>query len=96
MEENHEEEKMLTSEEVREKFPDEWSDYFVVVNPQPRWKSWAVWVSVIGAVWTILNAFGLPQKWGIEEGTFKNVVDAVGVILIGFGILNNPTDKDNF
>ena len=63
---------------------------------QPRWKSWAVWVSVIGAVWTILNAFGLPAKWGIEEGTFKTVVDAVGVILIGFGILNNPTDKANF
>ena len=64
--------------------------------PQPRWRSWALWVSVLGAVWTILNAFGLPAKWGIEEGTFKTVVDALGVILIGFGILNNPTDKLNF
>ena len=63
---------------------------------QNRLRSWALWLSVIGAVWTILNAFGLPQKWGIEEGTFKTVVDAVGVILIGFGILNNPTDKANF
>ena len=68
----------------------------VKIEPQPRLKSWAVWVSVLGAVWTILNAFGLPAKWGIEETTFKTVVDAVGVILIGFGILNNPTDKDNF
>lgn len=68
----------------------------VKIEPQPRLKSWAVWVSVLGAVWTILNAFGLPAKWGIEEGTFKTVVDAVGVILIGFGILNNPTDRDNF
>lgn len=67
-----------------------------VTNTQPRWRSWAVWVSVIGAVWTILNAFGLPSKLGIEETTFKMVVDAVGVILIGFGILNNPTDHDNF
>lgn len=63
---------------------------------QNRLRSWALWLSVIGAVWTILNAFGLPAKWGIEEGTFKTVVDAVGVILIGFGILNNPTDKANF
>lgn len=63
---------------------------------QPRWRSWAVWVSVIGAVWTILNAFGLPQKWGIEESTFKTIVDAIGVILMGFGILNNPTDPENF
>lgn len=63
---------------------------------QPRWRSWAVWLSIIGAVWTILEALGLPQKWGIEEGTFKTIVDAVGVILIGFGILNNPTDPNNF
>ena len=63
---------------------------------QPRWRSWAVWVSVLGAVWTIANAFGLTKKWGIEETTFKTVVDAIGVILIGFGILNNPTDKENF
>lgn len=63
---------------------------------QNRFKSWALWLSVIGAVWTILNAFGLPEQWGIEEGTFKTVVDSIGVILIGFGVLNNPTDKDNF
>lgn len=69
---------------------------YVVVEPQNRLKSWAVWVSVLGAVWTILNAFGLPEKWGIPETTFKTVVDAIGCILIGFGILNNPTDKANF
>lgn len=69
---------------------------YVVVDPQPRWKSWAVWVSVLGALWTIANAFGLPEKWGIQESTFKTVVDAVGCILIGFGILNNPTDRANF
>ena len=59
---------------------------------QPRWKSWALWLSVIGAVWTILNAFGLPQKWGIQENTFKTVVDALGVILMACGIVNDPTN----
>jgi uncharacterized membrane protein len=63
---------------------------------QNRFKSWALWVSVAGAVWVILSAFGLPQKWGIAKGTFKNVLDAIGTILIGFGICNNPTDKENF
>ena len=63
---------------------------------QPRWRSWAVWLSVLGALWTIASAFGLPEKWGIEEGTFRTVLDAVGVILTGFGILNNPTDPENF
>ncbi len=59
---------------------------------QPRWKTWALLLSVIGAVWTILNAFGLPQKWGIQENTFKTVVDALGVILMAFGIVNDPTN----
>lgn len=63
---------------------------------QPRLRSWAVWLSILGAVWTILSALGLPQKWGVEEGTFKTIVDAVGVILIGFGILNDPTNPDGF
>jgi uncharacterized membrane protein len=57
-----------------------------------RFKSWALWVSVAGALWTIANAFGLTQKIGIDEGTFKTVLDAVGVVLIAFGIVNNPTD----
>jgi len=57
-----------------------------------RFKSWALWVSVAGALWTIANAFGLTQQIGIDEGTFKTVLDAVGVVLIAFGIVNNPTD----
>ena len=63
---------------------------------QPRWKSWAVWLSTLGALWTIANAFGLPEKWGIPEGTFRSVVDAIGIILTGFGILNDPTNKVHF
>ena len=71
-------------------------EFRIIENPQPRLRSWAVWVSILGAVWVILSALGLPEKWGIEESTFKTILDAVGTILIGFGILNNPTDEDNF
>lgn len=66
------------------------------MDKQNRFRSWAVWVSAIGAVWVILSAFGLPQKWGISDATFKTVLDAIGTILVGFGILNNPTDKEHF
>lgn len=62
---------------------------------QNRFKSWALWVSVLGAVWTILSAFGVPEKIGITESVYKTVCDAVGAILIAFGIVNNPTDPDN-
>lgn len=68
----------------------------VCTAPQSRWKSWAVWCSAIGALWVILSAFGLPEKWGITDDTFKTVLDAVGVILTGFGILNNPTNAGGF
>lgn len=62
---------------------------------QNRFKSWALWVSVAGAVWTIASAFGVPQKFGIEEGMAKTVLDAIGTILIAFGIVNNPTDAEH-
>ena len=63
---------------------------------QPRWKSWAMWVSVAGAVWTILSCLGLTEKIGISEGTFKTILDSVGVILIAFGICNDPTNPYEF
>lgn len=63
---------------------------------QNRFKSWAMWLSVAGAVWVILSAFGLTEMWGIDKGMFDKVLNAVGSILIAFGILNNPTDRENF
>ncbi len=61
-----------------------------------RLKSWAVWVSVLGAVGVILNAFGVFERIGIDSTIFDMVVNAAGSILIAFGILNNPTDKECF
>jgi len=62
---------------------------------QNRFKSWALWVAVAGAVWTILSAFGVPEKIGITNETWVTVLNAVGAILIAFGIVNNPTDPNN-
>lgn len=66
------------------------------MEKQSRFKSWALWVSVVGALWTILAAFGITEKIGITNETLETVLNAVGTILIGFGIVNNPTDKTNF
>ncbi len=57
-----------------------------------RFKSWALWLSVAGAVWTILSAFGVTESIGLTESTFKTVLDAVGAVLIALGIVNNPSD----
>lgn len=66
------------------------------MNTQNRFKSWALWVSVAGALWTILSAFGVTEAIGITESVYTQVLDAIGAILIAFGIVNNPTDKHNF
>ena len=66
------------------------------VNIKNRLKSWAVWISVLGAVGVILNSLGVFEKIGIDSAAFDVIVNAVGTILIAFGILNNPTDKSSF
>lgn len=66
------------------------------VNIKERLKSWAVWVSVLGAVGVILNATGVFEKIGIDSAAFDMIVNSAGTILIAFGILNNPTDKTGF
>lgn len=66
------------------------------VSIKERLKSWAVWVSVLGALGVILNAVGVFEKIGIDSTAWEVIVNAAGTILIGFGILNNPTDKTGF
>lgn len=65
-------------------------------EPQPRWKSWAVWASVLGALGLALQAMGVLEAWGLDVAEWEAVVTALGVILTTFGILNNPTDRANF
>ena len=66
------------------------------VSIKERLKSWAVWVSVLGAVGVILNATGVFEMIGIDSSAWDIIVNAVGSVLIAFGILNNPTDKTGF
>lgn len=63
---------------------------------QPRYKSWALWLSVLGAIGVILNATGVFEKIGLDSTSWDIIVNAVGSILIGFGIVNNPTNKTGF
>lgn len=63
---------------------------------QNRFKSWALWLSVAGALWVILSTFGVTEKIGIDLAGYNKLVDALGSVLILFGIVNNPTDKANF
>lgn len=63
---------------------------------QNRFKSKALWVGVMSALWLALEAFGVPQKWGLERTAVFNLIDAICAVLAPFGVLNNPTDSENF
>ena len=82
--------KIMKSEELQEEL------IVKEEKKQPRWKSLVMWTSIASAVWVIISATGLAEKWGIEQTTAKTVFDAVCTILVAFGILNNPTDGNNF
>lgn len=63
------------------------------ITTQNRWKSWAMWTSLAGAVWLILSTFGVTELIGITNEQFNTVLDAAGSVLMVFGIVNNPTSK---
>ena len=61
---------------------------------QNRFKSWALWVGVAGALWTILNVFGFTERMGWTHEAWVAVVDAIGMVAMALGIVNNPTNRE--
>jgi uncharacterized membrane protein len=57
-----------------------------------RFKSWAVWVSMGALVVFCAKEFG-----GIDiSDTVNGLLDVLLPLLVAFGIVNNPTDKNHF
>lgn len=53
-----------------------------------RFKSWALWVSVAALV-----VFCVKEFAGIDIGTtVDGLLNVLLPVLVGFGIINNPTD----
>jgi uncharacterized membrane protein len=58
---------------------------------QNRFKSWALWLAVAALI-----SFVTKTYFGFEIPEFDKFVDLILVVLTGFGILNNPTNKAGF
>ena len=57
-----------------------------------RFKSWAVWVS-IGA----LIVFCAKEFVGVDiSETVDGLMNVLLPVLVAFGIVNNPTDREHF
>ena len=63
---------------------------------QNRFKSKALWASIIGLIVTVFSVFNVWQKIGIDSEAFSAIVAAVGSVLSAFGIFNDPTNKEGF
>lgn len=56
---------------------------------QNRFKSWALWTSIAALVVFCVKEFG-----GIDVGeTVDGLMNVLLPVLVGFGIVNNPTEK---
>jgi len=60
---------------------------------QKKWKSPVVWTSFAALVIAFLSDI-LGIKFDVQ--LINGMVNGAIVILIGFGILNNPNSKDSF
>jgi uncharacterized membrane protein len=57
-----------------------------------RFKSWAVWLSIAALV-----VFCVKEFAGIDiSDTVDGLLNVLLPVLVGFGIVNNPTDKNHF
>ncbi len=55
---------------------------------QNRLKSWGLWLSVAALIGFVTKTY-----LGYEIPEFDTLVNMILVVLSGFGIINNPTDK---
>lgn len=59
---------------------------------QNRFKSWALWLSVAALVVYVIKTI-----WGLDISEQVNgFLDVLLPVLVAFGIVNNPTDRENF
>lgn len=59
---------------------------------QNRFKSWALWLSLAALI-----TFAVKEVWGIDVSEKVSAfMDVLLPVLVAFGIINNPTDKEHF
>jgi phi LC3 family holin len=63
---------------------------------QSRLKSPVVWLTLLALVLSVLKAYGLLAPIGLTEESFREITTLIITVLTAVGILNNPTDKNNF
>jgi len=63
---------------------------------QNRFKSKVLWAAIAAQIIALFQLTGLFEQIGIDAGLVGDVVAGVFQLLVLFGILNNPSDKQDF
>lgn len=63
---------------------------------QSRWKSKYLWLAVIAIICFALGNWGLYDKIGITEDGISKLFDLIWIALASLGVVNNPTDGENW
>lgn len=63
---------------------------------QSRWKSKYLWAAILAVIFFVLGHYGLYSVIGIDEAGLTKFFDLIWIALAGMGIVNNPTDKENW
>lgn len=63
---------------------------------QNRFKSKYLWLAMFALLGFILKNWNLFDLIGLNLDSFNEMVDLILAVLIGLGIINNPTDKENW
>ena len=57
-----------------------------------RFKSWALWVSIAALI-----VFVIKTIWKVDiSETVDGFMNVLLPVVVGFGIVNNPTDSEHF
>lgn len=63
---------------------------------QNRWRSKVLWAAIIAQVLAILSFTGVLQLIGVTEEWVSTVAGSVLQLLVLLGVINNPTDSENW
>ena len=63
---------------------------------QSRWLSKYMWAAYVSLAMLILGNYGLYDLIGMDSNVFQRLMDLVFIVITGYGVGNNPTDKEKY
>jgi uncharacterized membrane protein len=61
-----------------------------------RLKSPVLWTSIASLVIILMGNYGLWDYIGMSEGVFRETINGILAVAVALGVVNNPTDWENW